>query len=521
MYYLTQSVHRNAQTRGNQIATINGNRQRTWLEVKDRVASLAGALQSIGVEEGDRVGILALNSDRYFEYYFAVPWAGASVMPLNIRWAAPEIAYALKDAGAKILLVDDTFAKIVVALQQQVNLDAVIYIGDKRTPEGMLNYEELINHHDAVEDAYRNNDDIAGIFYTGGTTGFPKGVMLSHSNIWSNTITLMGLMSLNNRSKTLFVAPMFHMAAEAVVQCSIMAGATLVFSSVFTPAGAIQAIQEHQITHTALVPVMIQMMVNDPTAQEADLTSLKYIVYGGSPITESVLLQAMELLPQTEFGQVYGQTELSPLTTFLTPEYHTVEGPFAGKLKSAGQAATLVEVKIVDEDGVQLPHGTVGEIIARGPNAMLGYWNKPEETAQSLRNGWVYTGDAGYMDKEGFVFIVDRIKDMIVTGGENVYSAETENAVSKHPAVAQVIVIGIPSDQWGEQVHAEIVLKKGMSASVEEIIAMTKQHIAGYKCPRSITFRTNPFPLSGAGKILKREVRKPYWEKTGDNRNIN
>lgn len=518
MYYLTQSVHRNAQIRGNQIATINGERSRTWAEVKNRVACFAGALQSIGVTEGDNVAILSLNSDRYFEFYYAVPWAGACVVPLNIRWSAPENAYSLKDAGVKTLLVDDTFAKMVPALlEHEVALDTIIYLGDDETPEGMLNYEELIGTYRPIEDASRNNDDIAGIFYTGGTTGFPKGVMLSHSNIWSNTVTLMGLMGLKDESRVLFVAPMFHMAAEAVLQCGMMAGATLVFVPAFTPPATIRAIQEKQITHTALVPVMIQMIVNDPSVKEADLSSLEFVVYGGSPITEAVLKKALETVPKAQFAQVYGQTELAPLTTYLTPKYHVVEGPNSGKLKSAGQAATLIEVKIMDENGDEVPQGEIGEIIARGPNAMLGYWNKPEETAQSLRNGWIFTGDAGYMDEHGFVFLVDRIKDMIVTGGENVYSAETENATSKHPAVDQVIVIGIPSEEWGEQVHAEIILKQGMSATKEEIIATAKEHIAGYKCPRSITFRTEPFPLSGAGKILKREVRKTYWEDASRN----
>jgi len=520
MYYLTQSVHRNAQIRGNKIATVNGDRQRTWAELKNRVACFAGALKSIGVEAGDRVAILALNSDRYFEYYFGVPWAGACVVPLNIRWSAPENAYSLKDAGVEVLLVDDTFAKMIPVLKAKgVDLKSIIFIGDGELPEGMLSYEKLIAVHQPTEDAFRSNDDLAGIYYTGGTTGFPKGVMLTHSNMWSSAIALMSLINLEESNAVLHAAPMFHLADGAMTQAGILAGSKHVFIPMFTPAGTIKAIEEKKASHALLVPVMIQMVINDPSVKEADLSSLEFVLYGASPIAESVLIQAMNTLPKAAFAQGYGQTELAPLATMLSPKYHVTEGPFAGKLKSAGQAIPCVEIKIVNEEGTELALGGIGEIAVRGPNAMMGYWNKPEETAATLRNGWVHTGDAGYMDDEGFVFLVDRVKDMIVSGGENVYSAEVENAVSNHPAVGQVVVIGIPSEEWGEQVHAEIILKEGMTATEADIIATTKEYIANYKCPRSITFRTEPFPLSGAGKLLKREVRKPYWE--GKERQIN
>ena len=520
MFYLTQSVHRNAQIRGNKIATINGDRQHTWSQVKDRVARFAGALKSIGVKSGDRVAILALNSDRYFEYYFSIPWAGACVVPLNIRWSPVENAYSLNDAGVEVLLVDNTFAKMVPALKAQgVNLKTVIFMGEGELPDGMLSYEKLISVHQPTADAYRGNDDLAGIYYTGGTTGFPKGVMLTHTNLWSSAIALTSIINLQEDHRVLHAAPMFHLADGAMTQGGMLAGATHVFIPMFTPTGTVKAISDKKATHALLVPVMIQMVINDPSIKEADLSSLEFVLYGASPIAEAVLVQAMETLPQADFAQGYGQTELAPLATMLSPKYHTTEGPFAGKLKSAGQAIPCVEINIVDANGNGLPLGEIGEIAVKGPNAMVGYWNKPEETAVSLRNGWVHTGDAGYMDDEGFVFLVDRVKDMIVSGGENVYSAEVENAVSNHPAVGQVVVIGIPSKEWGEQVHAEVILKEGQTATEADIIAKTKEYIANYKCPRSVTFRTEPFPLSGAGKLLKRDVRKPYWE--GKDRQIN
>ena len=520
MFYLTQAVHRNAQIRGNKIATINGDRKRTWSEFRDRIAKFAGGLRSLNVKEDDKIAILALNSDRYFEYYFGVPWAGACVVPLNIRWSPVENAYSLKDAGAQVLLVDDTFAKMVPALKAQgVELEHIIFIGDGELPDGCISYETMIANNEPAEDAYRKGDDLAGIYYTGGTTGFPKGVMLTHTNVWTSAIALVTEVGLKESNKLLHAAPMFHLADGAMTQGGIIAGCSHCFIPMFTPDGTIKAIQDYSATHAVLVPVMIQMTINHPDIKTADLSSLEFVLYGASPIAESVLIQAMETLPNAVFAQGYGQTELAPLATMLGPEYHVTEGPNAGKLKSAGKAICCVEIKIVAEDGSTLPNGEIGEIAVSGPNAMVGYWNKPEETAVSLRDGWVHTGDAGYMDDEGFVFLVDRVKDMIVSGGENVYSAEVENAVMNHPAVDQVVVIGIPSDEWGEQVHAEVILKDGQTATPEEIISKSKEYIANYKCPRSVSFRTEAFPLSGAGKLLKRDVRKPYWE--GKERQIN
>jgi len=516
MYYLTQSIHRNAQIKGNQIATIMGDRQRTWLQVKDRVARFAGGLKSLGVQAGDRIAILALNSDSYFEYYFSVPWAGAVVVPLNIRWSPAENAYSLKDSGTSILIVDQTFAKMVPAIEAQgVSFKSVIFIGDGEVPKGMLSYESMIANNEPAPDAYQGNEDLAGIYYTGGTTGFPKGVMLSHSNMWASGMATLGLGVVQEdegQIRYLHAAPMFHLGDGANTQIYTIAGSTHVFIPMFTPSGTIKAIAEKKVTNIMLVPTMIQMIINDPLIKKVEVSSLEFIAYGASPMSESLLLETMQTFPKVQFLQGFGQTELAPIATVLLPKYHTTEGKYAGKLKSVGQAAPCVEIKVVNEEGATVAPREIGEIAVKGPNCMQGYWNKPEETAVSLRNGWVHTGDAGYLDEEGFLYLVDRIKDMIISGGENVYSAEVENAVVKHPAVDQVVVIGIPHKEWGEQVHAEVILKAGQIATAEEIIAETKTYIANYKCPRSITFRTESFPLSGAGKVLKRDVKKGYWE---------
>ncbi|MEM8941710.1 MAG: long-chain fatty acid--CoA ligase [Pseudomonadota bacterium] len=513
MYALTSFLTSNVRATPNNTATIHLDRRRSWSEMGDRVARLAAALRGFGVEPGDRVAILALNSDRYLEYYFAVWWSGAAVTPMNTRWSADENAYALKDSGATILFVDDAFAPMVPAITQEHALKQLVFTGEGELPEGALSYEELIESNEPCEDAGRADDDLAGLYYTGGTTGFPKGVMLSHQALWFNNLTVGSTAKYSSGDVYLHAGPMFHLADGAFSGSVTTAGACHTFMPTFDPVTAMNLIEELGVTHSLFVPTMIGMLLNHPDFDPAKLKSLKVLVYGASPMPEGIMNAALRHLPWIDWIQGYGQTELAPVVSLLAPEFHVNEGPRAGKLRSAGAAAPGVEVKICNEDGVELPNGEVGEIVARSPGSMLGYWNKPEATESTLSDdGWVRTGDGAYRDDDGFIFIVDRLKDMIVTGGENVFSAEVENAVSTHPAVQAVSVIGIPSEQWGEAVHAIVILNEGSDASAEDLIEHTKPLIANYKRPRSVSFRTEPFPLSGAGKILKTELRKPFWE---------
>lgn len=517
---LTSIIKRAAQVNPEGIATIYGDRQRTWTEFLDRVARLAGALRGLGVQAGDRVALLSLNSDRFLEYYYAVVWAGGAMMPMNVRWAPPECAYALNDAGAKILMVDDAFAPAAAAITAEAKgVETLIFCGDGETPDGMLNYEDLVAGAEPAEDADRQGDDLAGLFYTGGTTGFPKGVMLSHTNLYVGGISNSEGGDLKDGAVYLHAAPMFHIADLLFFTAVSFAAGTHVIIPRFMPDDTLRAIAEHKVTHVLLVPVMLQMVLQSPNIANFDASSLRYILYGASPITEAVLAQGFKTFPQAGFIQAYGQTELSPVATFLDARYHTFDGPDAGKLRSAGKATRICEIRIVDEDSREVPRGDVGEIAVKGPITMLGYWNKPDVTEKTRRNGWVHTGDAGYMDGEGFVYLVDRLKDMIVSGGENVYSTEVENALAQHPAVLTSAVIGIPSDEWGEAVHAIVILCDGMAASEDDLKAHCHTLIAGYKCPRSVSFRTEPMPLSGANKVLKTELRKPFWE--GRDRAIN
>lgn len=505
---ITQTLHRHLQIAPDQPMTICGDQVRTVAQVHDRVARLAAGLQSLGVATDDRVGIMALNTDRYHEVLLAVPWAGAAINPINTRWSPAEVAYSLIDCGTELLFVDDTFAPLVPDLMERAPvLTTVIHLGDGPAPAGFTAYEELIATHEPAPDAERRGADLFGVFYTGGTTGHPKGVMLSHNNLMTSAMGSLVTTDVFSRGgRILHTAPMFHLADLAAWTIGLMTGSAHVMVPTFTPAGVVDIIARHRVTDGVLVPTMIQMLLDSPEAETADLSSMQGVLYGASAISETLLARARAKMPQVRFTQGYGMTELSPIATMLTATDH--DNPALSR--AAGRPAVHSQVRIVDVDDNDLPRGEVGEIIVRGDHVMLGYWNKPDETAQALRGGWMHTGDAGRMDDDGYVYVVDRIKDMVITGGENVYSVEVENALAKHPAVAQVAVIGVPDDRWGERVHAVVVTHPGNAVAEEELREFAREHIAGYKLPRSIAF-VEAMPISGAGKILKRELRETNW----------
>ena len=517
--YLTQGLHRAVQQNPERIATIFGERQHTYRQYADRVARLAGTLQRLGMARGDRVGMLAFNSDCYLEFYYGTWWGGGAVNPVNFRWSPAEVAYSLDDCETKILLVDDQFKASVPELRRLSKvLQTIIYTGDGDTPEGMLNYAQLITEAAPIPDAGCAGDDLAGVLYTGGTTGFPKGVMLSHDNLASNALAALAHDITHESGRALLIAPMFHIAAGVMMNAHAMAGGTFVIAPAFTPMATLEVIQQHRVTHAVLVPTMIQLAVDHPDAARFDLSSLEALAYGGSVISEAVLQRAMQRFPNAGFHQIYGMTELGPCATILSASDHRPQGDAPARLRSAGRACLITDVKVLDHDGQDVPIGEVGEVVVRGPGVMLGYWNKPDQTNAALRDGWMRTGDGGRMDADGYLFIVDRMKDMMVSGGENVYSAEVENAMARHPAVAACAVIGIPSDKWGEAVHAVVVLKANAIATPAELTEHCKQIIAGYKCPQSVEFRDS-LPVTGAGKVLKTELRKPFWE--GKTRAVN
>lgn len=507
---LTQTLRRAIQTRGNSTATVFGGRRHTWSQVGKRVSRLAGALRELGVSDDDRVAILALNSDRYLEYFYAIAWAGAAVNPVNIRLAVPEIAYALSDSESRVLFIDDAFAPLLPTLRPLIDsVRHVIYMGDSSVPEGCIGYESLVAGAAAIDDRNAGGDRIAGLFYTGGTTGKSKGVMLSHDNLVYNALNVVPVMGYDEHAVYLHAGPMFHLADMASTFAVTMVGATHCAVPRFDVDAVLSTIASERVTHTLLVPTMVNLLVSSGKIPAMDMSSMQRLLYGASPMPEAVLLAAMREMPSVKFTQGYGQTEAAPVITTLSPEYHVAGGR---KLTSAGRPAYGVDVAILDANDREVERGVVSEVCARGLNVMRGYWKLPEQTRETLRNGWLHTGDLGFMDEDGFVFIVDRAKDMVISGGENVFSVEVEGAIYEHPAVQECAVIGIPSKQWGEAVHAIVVPKASCSIDPEEIIAHCRQRIAGYKVPRSVTIRVEPLPVSGAGKILKTELRRPYWE---------
>ncbi|MFH8618667.1 long-chain-fatty-acid--CoA ligase [Streptomyces sp. NPDC017979] len=502
--YLTQPLHRALQHAPDAPMTVCGERTKSTRQVVDRVARLASALQELGVAAKDRVGILTLNSDRVHESFLAIWWIGAAAHPLNARWSSAEIAYALNDSGAEVLLVDDDFAGLVPELRARcVELRTVVHCGDGPAPDGMLRYEDLIRSSTPVPDGRHGGDALALILYTGGTTGLPKGVMISHRSLCSSLFgSMLAMRNVDRGGVTLVTVPLFHIAAVCSWYAQLLMGGTLVFLPLFRPADFLQAVERHRVTTCILIPTMVQMLCEHPELGDHDVSSLRSITYGGAASSDTLLHRAMETFPGAGFSQGYGMTETGVLCT-LGREEHVRGG---ARQRSTGRATPTVEIAVLGPDGSRLPPGRVGEIATRGDHVMLGYWGKPDETARALRDGWMHTGDAGRLDDDGYLYVVDRLKDMIITGGENVYSAEVENALAAHPAVASCAVIGVPDDRWGERVHAVVVLRPGRTATAEEIRTHAKSLIAGYKAPRTVEF-AETLPTSAAGKILKRVLR--------------
>ncbi|MEU5974895.1 long-chain-fatty-acid--CoA ligase [Streptomyces sp. NPDC047315] len=502
--YLTQPLHRALQHAPDAPMTAYGERTRTARQVADRVARLASALKGLGVTVADRVGILMLNSDRVHESIFAIWWIGAAAHPVNSRWSPAEIGYALNDSGTELLLVDDAFADLVPDLRTRcAGLRTVVHCGDGPAPGGTLRYEDLIRSSTPVPDGRHGGDALALLLYTGGTTGLPKGVMISHRGLRSSLAgSMLAMRNVDRGGATLVTAPLFHIAAVCSWYAQLVMGGTVVFLPLFRPADFLDAVQRHRVTTCILIPTMVQLLCEHPALGDHDVSSLRSITYGGAASSGALLRRAMETFPGAGFSQGYGMTETGVLCT-LGREEHAAGGP---RLRSTGRATPAVEIAVLGPDGSRLPTGQVGEIVTRGDHVMLGYWGKPDETARALRDGWMHTGDAGLLDEDGYLYVVDRIKDMIITGGENVYSAEVENALATHPAVASCAVIGVPDDRWGERVHAVLVLRPGRTATAEEIRDHCKTLIAGYKAPRTVEF-ADALPTSAAGKILKRVLR--------------
>jgi long-chain acyl-CoA synthetase len=486
-------IERGRRVAGDDLAVICDGQRFTHAQLHERVRRLVGALRALGLRRGDRVAVVGPNCHRYLELYLAVPAGGFVLVPLNARHAEPELRYALADSGARALFGANPCRPLADAVEHFVEL-----------PDG---YDALVADAAPASWAILQEDDLAGLFYTGGTTGTAKGVMLTHGNLIANTYHFMASWPFTPETRWLVVAPMFHAAGTIGVLATIWAGGCHVIVPAFEPGAVLDAIERDRVTATLLVPTMMSALADEQARNPRDISSLKWLSHGSSPVGSSVLRRTCTAFPEASLLHIYGATETAPILTLLPDEQRLLDTTEA---HSCGQPAIGIELEVVGPGRQSLPPREIGEVRARGANITAGYWHQPEETERALRDGWYLTGDLGYLDETGHLFLVDRAKDMIVSGGENVYSTEVEEALYSHPAVVEAAVFGIPDERWGEAVHAVVVLRTEVTE--RELIAHCRERIAGYKLPKRVELRDRPLPKSGAGKILKRKLREPYWQ---------
>ncbi len=470
-------------------------RSRSFAEVDASSSALAaGLVTRLGIESQDRVAILDKNSDRYLELVFAIDKAGAVCVPLNWRLTAAEVVQVVEDAEPRLLVVGEEFRGLTERLNCRV-------VGLSELPRG-------------TEDPHRDREDaVAWMLYTSGTTGRPKGVMLRNLNLFS-LIGPLGfeVPELREGSRALVAMPLYHIGGIGWGLAVVSSGATAVIVREVVPQDLLQLLVEQRVATGFVVPAVLLFLTQVPEVRGLRFPDLRNLVYGASPIAEDLLRRSIETFG-CRFTQVYGLTETTGAITALTHEHHR-----GSQLLSCGRPMFGQEIRVVGPHGEELPAGEVGEVEYRGPGSMAGYWRQPEETAAVLRGGWLRTGDAGCVDDDGFVYIRDRIKDVIITGGENVYPAEVEGALVAHPAVADCAVIGVPDDRWGETVKAIVVRRPGTTVTEAELIAWTRGRLAGFKRPRSVDF-VESIPRNPSGKVLKRQLREPYW--AGRERRVN
>ncbi|MFT4570638.1 MAG: acyl-CoA synthetase (AMP-forming)/AMP-acid ligase II [Hyphomicrobiaceae bacterium] len=478
-----------------------------------RVHRIANRLLDAGLKTGDRIAVLSKNSAEYPILFLACSKAGVVIVPLNYRLAPPEIEYIINDANARMVLAAGEFLSAVDAVRENfVQADTFVAL-DGDAPPGWSALESWIADGSETEPPVDIQEtDAVYQMYTSGTTGRPKGAILTHRAVTAQLAQIQVIFPPDASEKYLVVAPLYHAAAAITSFGGIAAGASLVIHSDFDPVAVVHALSDGGVARVTLVPAMIQAcLLMVPDVAERSYSELRCITYGASPIAEQVLRRAIEVFG-CDFAQGYGMTETTALLTYLQPEDHRrALASQPGLLLSAGRPLPGTVVRIVDGNDKEVPRGEVGEIIGYGPQLMQGYWNLAEASEQALAGGWMHTGDAGIMDEEGFLFIQDRVKDMIVSGGENVYPREIEEVLFQHPAVADAAVIGVPDDKWGESAKAIIVLKGGESAKAEEIIEFCNGRLAGYKRPRSVDF-IEELPRNPSGKVLKKDLREKYWQ---------
>jgi acyl-CoA synthetase (AMP-forming)/AMP-acid ligase II len=497
--FIFDAIRNHAETRGDQVALILGNRTTTFGELWQRANQVANGLSSFGLKPQSRIAILTGNNDVFFEIWLGAALANCVLTPINARLAPPEVAYIVNDSQAEVLIVDAPFEGLVKGISGELK--------NVRETITLNNYAEWRDRQ-STESVRKTIDpaDTMVQMYTSGTTGFPKGVELNHTSMLACVRSMMGLHEWQPREVALVTAPLFHTAGSAWANCALQSGGTIVLLREVSPAGILDAFEENKVTQALLVPAVVQMALQSPECESKDFSHLKRMLYGASPIAIPVLRQALETFG-CEMEQGYGLTETVGPIAMLRPDDHLNDD----KLQSCGKAVPGAKIRVVDNNGIDCASGDVGEIVVAGVQVMNGYWNRPDDTAAAIRYGWFHTGDAGFFDNDGYLYIHDRLKDMIVSGAENVYPAEVERALESCPGIAEVAVIGVPDAQWGEAVKAVVVASAGETLSEAAIIDFARDHIARFKCPKSVDIVAS-IPRNPSGKILKKELRAPYWE---------
>jgi len=503
-------------------AIVCGGKKWTYQAFYDRVNHLSHCLKDLGVGKDDKVAILHPNCHYFLEAYYGITQIGAISVPMNYRLSPREIAFILQDSESKILIADSMFKNQIDPVRKEIQgIEKILWTGgakEKITDDSTdLNYEEVLQKADLspLPEPPINGEDIAQIYYTSGTTGRPKGVMLSHKNVTTHALSTIAEIHLTDCDVWIHVAPLFHLADAWATWAVTWVGGTHVLVREFDAKVVLETIQREKVTLTNLIPTMLNLMVNHPDVGKFDYSSLRVLLSGGAPIAPEVVRKIVETF-KCDYIQTYGMTETSPYLTLSILKEHLKKLSYEDQLRfksKTGREFIGVELKVINDRGeeVKKDEKEVGEIIVKGDIVTKGYWKLPEETEKSIKDGWLYTGDMAVMDEEGYVTIVDRKKDMILTGGENVYSTEVENILYMHPAILECAVIGVPDQKWGEAVKGIIVLKPNQTTTEGEIIQFCKDRIAHYKAPKSIDF-IDALPRTGSGKIHKKGIRDKYWE---------
>ncbi len=496
-------------------ATVFEGRRTSFAELQERVNRLANGLADLGVGAGDRVAAIQVNCPEHIEVYFAAAKLDAIYVPLNFRVRANELEFMLDDCEPKVLLAGERYAEMVQFAGKSVQT----LIGLEHSNDSFLDYEGLLaGASDEERFPEADEDDTTIIMFTSGTTGVPKGVMLSHNSFSSYILANVAPVDPDVDESNILTVPLYHIAGIQSMMSAIYGGRTIVIQRQFEPADWMRLVQEERANRAMMVPTMLKMLLDHEDFSQYDLSSLEVITYGAAPMPVEVIKEAIQKLPGTRFINAFGQTETASTITMLPPEAHDITGGSPEemeiklkRLSSIGKPLDDVEVRIVDEDGNDAHQGNVGEIIARGQRLMKGYWNREDATRETLRNGWLYTGDLGYFDDEGYIFLAGRAKDFIKRAGEMISPEEVEQILQSHPAVDEAAIIGVPDVYWGERVMAVVVTRSGQEVTGDELIEYCHQRLASYKRPESVVF-ISELPRNPMGKVVKRQLRESYGQ---------